>query len=215
MDDIGVAAQRQGEFAGTVPEGREGPGWRGWRGWRGILREPFRGETWRRTLYLLLAPPVAVLCVPLALVGGPVGRFQLGLQHRLLGAEFEARERGGVLAVVYALAGVPLSLVAVVATYFFWFVVVINLGYPLRPDSDPTGAWGGPTMAGAWAVHGAGAVGFLLVTPWVAKGFAALQTRLAAGLLGRDRRGRGRVLGLALGVVAVCGLLSVPIIHQL
>jgi hypothetical protein len=201
MDIIGVAAQ---------PRGRKFPGW------RGILREPFRGETWRRALYLLLALPVGVLCVPLALVGGPVGRIQLGLQRRLLGAEFEVRERGGVLGVVYALAGVPLSLVAAVVTFYFWFVVVLNLGYPLRPDSDPTGAWGGPTMAGAWALHGiAGGVGFLLLTPWVAKGFTALQTRLAAGLLGRDGQGRGRALGLALGVVAVCGLLSVPIVHQL
>ncbi|MFJ2741089.1 sensor domain-containing protein [Streptomyces sp. NPDC087440] len=201
-----IAAQSQARAV----EGRRIPGW------REILREPFRRETWRRALYLVLAVPVSVLCVPLALVGGPVGRVQRTLRERVLGERFEVRERGGAVGVVYALAAVPLSLVAFVVTAYCWFVVVINLGYPLRPGGDPTNAWGGPTMAGAWAVHGiAGGVGFLLLTPWIAKGFTALQTRLADGLLGRDGRGRGRALGLAVGVVAVCGLLSVPIIHQL
>ncbi|CAM5316870.1 hypothetical protein GCM10010329_74020 [Streptomyces spiroverticillatus] len=184
-------------------------------GWREIVREPFRAETWRRVLYLVLVVPVSVVCVPLAVVGGPVGRVQRALRERVLGESFEVRERGGVLGVVHALAAVPLGVVGLVVTAYCWFVVVINVGYPLRPGGDPTNAWGGPTMAGAWAVHGiAGGVGFLLLTPWIGRGFVALQGRLAEGLLGRDGRGRGRALGLAVGVVVVCGLLSVPVVHQ-
>ncbi|MFJ6697647.1 sensor domain-containing protein [Streptomyces sp. NPDC091272] len=193
-----------------APHGRRFPGP------REILREPFLAETWRRMLFLLLALPVGLLCVPPALVGRPVGRLQLTLHRRLLGKEFEVRERAEVLGAVHALAALPVHLVALVVTYFCWFVVVINLGYPLRPDNDPTDSWGGPTMAGAWALHGVvGGLGFLLLAPWVARGFTTLQTRLAASLLGRDRRGAGGALALALGSAAVCGLLAVPIVHQL
>ncbi|GHH55926.1 sensor domain-containing protein [Streptomyces candidus] len=187
----------------------------GFPGWRAVLWEPFRVRTWRRMLYLLLAFLVGLLCLPLALVGGPVGRVQLVLQRRLLREEFEVRERAGVLGVAHAVLGLPVHLVALVVTYFFWFLAAINLGYPLRPGNDPTDSWGGPTMAGAWAFHAlTGGVGFFLLAPWVAKGFTVLQTRLAAGLLGRDRSGLGRTLRLAFAVAAVCGLLSVPIIRQ-
>ncbi|MFI5803304.1 sensor domain-containing protein [Streptomyces sp. NPDC051561] len=183
-----------------------------------ILREPFRARTWRGVAYLLLALPVGLLCLPLALVGGPVARIQFGLAQRVLGEgpATEPRERTWLPGVAHALLQVPLALVGAVVVGFFWFVVAINLGYPLRPGNDPTDSWGGPTMAGAWAVHGlAGGVGFLLLTPWVAKGFAALQVRLVAGLLGKDRAGLGRAIGIAVAVAALCGLLSVPIIHQL
>ncbi|MFJ4875432.1 hypothetical protein ACIP93_09480 [Streptomyces sp. NPDC088745] len=187
-------------------------------GWRETGREPFRPETWRRAGYLVLAVPVSVLCVPLAMVGGPVGRVQRALRERVLGERFgfEVREGGGAAAAaVYVLAAVPLSLAGLVVTAYWWAVVALNLGYPLRPGVDPTDAWGGPALAGAWAVHGIGGIGFLLLAPWVGKGFTALQTRLAVGLLGRDGRGRGRALGFAAGVVLVCGLLSVPVVHQL
>ncbi|MFF0742458.1 sensor domain-containing protein [Streptomyces sp. NPDC004111] len=197
---------------------RTAAGSRRFPGPRAVLREPFRARTWRRVAYLLLALPLALLCVPLALVGGPVGRIQFWLMRRVLGVEpgTVARESGGVLGVAHALVALPLALVSAVVVLYFWFVVVINLGYPLRPDNDPTGSWGGPTMAGAWAVHAVGGgVTFLLLTPWVAKGFSALQVRLATGLLGRSRAGLGRTVALALGVAALCGLLSVPIIHQL
>jgi hypothetical protein len=181
-----------------------------------ILREPFRAETWRRLAYLVLALPVGLLCVPLALVGGPAGRVQRGLARRLLGTETEEPARTGPLALAHAVISTPLNLVAAVTSLYFWTIVVINLGYPLRPDSDPSGAWGGPTMAGAWALHAvAGGVTFLFLTPWVMKGFTALQARLVRGFLGTDRTGILRTTGLALAIAVVCGLLSVPVVHQL
>ncbi|WP_329116941.1 sensor domain-containing protein [Streptomyces sp. NBC_01465] len=183
---------------------------------RVILREPFRAETWLRLAYIVLALPVGLLCIPLALVGGPAGRIQRGLARRLLGVQVEEPARTGPLALVHALISAPLNLVAVAFSGFFWLVVVINLGYPLRPDNDPSGSWGGPTMAGAWALHAAcGGIGFLLLTPWVMKGFTALQTRLVKGFLGTDRTGLLRTTGLALAIAAVCALFSIPLIHQL
>ncbi|MFI0982755.1 sensor domain-containing protein [Streptomyces sp. NPDC021093] len=183
-----------------------------------ILREPFRAETWLRLAYLLLALPVGLLCVPLALVGGPAGRIQRALARRLLGVQVDEPERTGPLALVHAVVSTPLNLVAAVFSGFFLFAVAINLGYPLRPDNDTSDSWGGPTMAGAWAVHAAGGVLFLLVAPWVMKGFAALQTRLVRGFLGADRSGLLRTTALPMAVAAVCGLLAVllalPLIHQ-
>ncbi|MEV0096677.1 hypothetical protein [Streptomyces sp. NPDC050738] len=183
---------------------------------RTILREPFRAQTWRRLAYIVLALPGGLLCVPLALVGGPAGRIQRALARRLLGVQVDAPPRTGPLALAHAVISTPLNLIAATVTCYFWTVVVINIGYPLRPDSDPSGAWGGPTMAGAWALHAAGGgVGFLLLTPWVMKGFAALQTRLVKDFLGRDRTGLVRTAAIALAVAAACALLSIPVIHQL
>jgi hypothetical protein len=55
----------------------------------------------------------------------------------------------------------------------------------LRPDSDDlSNAWGGPTLAGAWAVHGTAGLAFLLLAPWIVKGATALQGRLARRMLG-------------------------------
>ncbi|MER0445479.1 hypothetical protein ABR738_13055 [Streptomyces sp. Edi4] len=81
-------------------------------GWKGILREPFRARTWVRPAYLPLALPFAILCVPLALVGGPAGRIQRGPARRLLGMEVAAPERTGPLAPAHALISLPLNLIA-------------------------------------------------------------------------------------------------------
>ncbi|MCT9087804.1 hypothetical protein N4G70_02875 [Streptomyces sp. ASQP_92] len=184
--------------------------------WRTVLQEPFRAATWRRFSYLLLALPLGILCVPIALVGGPAGRIQRGLARRLLGVEVAEPRRTGPLALAHAVISVPLNLTALVVSGYFWTVVVINLAYPLRPDSDPTSAWGGPTMAGAWALHGiAGGVSFLLITPWVMRGFTLLQARLVKSFLGADRAGLFGATGVALAVAAFCVLLSIPVIHQL
>ncbi|AYG85113.1 hypothetical protein DWB77_07329 [Streptomyces hundungensis] len=179
-----------------------------------ILRAPFRALTWRRFAYIVLALPVGILCIPLALLGGQAGHIQRALAQRLLGVEVEAPERNGPLTLVHAVISAPLNLVAAISSGLFWFVVAINLGYPLRPDNDTSDSWGGPTMAGAWAVHATGGLGFLLVAPWVIKGFTTLQGRLVRGFLGADRRGLLKTTSLALTVAALCCLLSIPLIHQ-
>jgi hypothetical protein len=64
-----------------------------------------------------------------------------------------------------------------------------NLAYPLRPGTMDSyqHSWGGPSLAGAWAVHAAGGVVFLFTTPWIVKAITSLQGRLARRPAGAGR----------------------------
>ncbi|MET7699761.1 sensor domain-containing protein [Streptomyces sp. NPDC005485] len=149
------------------------------RAWR-LVREPFTAGTWRRAGYALLALPVGVACVPLSLVGRSGGRRQRELVRRFLGVEVRGTGRG----LVHALVATPLNLLVLAVTVYGWSIVPMNLGWPLRAGSDYSDAWGGPTFAGAWAFHAVvGGLGFLLIMPWVGRGMAAVQARLARALL--------------------------------
>jgi len=156
-------------------------------------RMPFNAVTWRRTLYTLLALPVGVVAVPLALLGRyrAAARLQRDLARRYLPLEVDAQSHrdtvGRVLA--HAVLGLPLNALSLALTAYLWLLVAINLAYPLRPGTMDSyqHAWGGPTLAGAWAVHAAGGLAFLFAIPWVVKGTAALQGRLARRLLGAGR----------------------------
>ncbi|WP_262063675.1 hypothetical protein [Streptomyces sp. STR69] len=149
--------------------------------WR-IAREPFTAATWRRTAYAVLALPVGLACVPLSLLGAPTARWQRGLVRRFLGTEIPGTARGGGLR--HALLATPLNLLTTFITVYGWVIVPMNLGWPLRAGSDYSGAWGGPTFAGAWAFHAIlGGIGFLLLTPWLVRGLTAVQVRVARSLL--------------------------------
>ncbi|MET9829401.1 hypothetical protein ABZ078_08825 [Streptomyces sp. NPDC006385] len=149
--------------------------------WR-VVREPFTAGTWRRFAYAVLAFPLGVACVPLGLAGAPTGRWQRGLLRRLLGADVGGD--GSRAGLAHALVALPVNLLTVAVTLYGWSVVPMNLGWPLRAGADPSVAWGGPTFAGAWAFHAiVGGLGFLLLMPWVGRGLAALQLRLARTLL--------------------------------
>lgn len=185
---------------------------------RTALRAPFTARTWGSYAYLLLAVPAALLTVPLALVGGPAGRLQQRLARTLLRLEPDGARPTAVRALAHALLALPVGTAGIVVLAYTASLIPLNLLWPLRSlvgmDADPAHSWGGPTTAGAWAVHAlAGGVPFLLLTPWIARGFTALHTRLLTGVLG----GRGSVRAVlpALGVTAVCALFSVPIVHQL
>jgi hypothetical protein len=150
---------------------------------------PFSAGTWRRTLYVLLALPVGVACVPLSILGGSpaAARLQQGLASRLLGVGREPprRRRLDGRVVGHALLSLPLNALSWALTVAIWVFAVVNIAYPLRPDSDDlSNAWGGPSLAGAWAVHGAAGLAFLLLAPWVVNGVTALQGRLVRTMLG-------------------------------
>jgi hypothetical protein len=59
--------------------------------------------------------------------------------------------------------------------------------YPIIDGTGVIRAWGGPTLAGAWAVHAALALLLLPVELWLLRGLTGLQGRLAARLLDGDR----------------------------
>ncbi|MEU9211664.1 hypothetical protein AB0D27_27910 [Streptomyces sp. NPDC048415] len=88
--------------------------------WR-FVREPFRADTWRRVGYALLAFPVGMMCVPLALVDAPTGRWQRTLVRRFLGAEPSGSCRGpehaGYLrSLAHALLATPLNLLVLASS---------------------------------------------------------------------------------------------------
>ncbi|MGY0003438.1 hypothetical protein [Micromonospora sp. I033] len=109
---------------------------------------------------------------------------------RAVGALGRAPRRPGRLrALGGALLALPVAVASTALTAVLAFLVLINvLAYPFRPwlglgeqtaNAWYADAWGGPTLAGAWATHAA--LVLLLVVPpliWAVRGLTALQWRL-------------------------------------
>jgi hypothetical protein len=131
---------------------------------------PLSGEPYRCTLFLLLSLPLVIW----SLVDG--GAVQRKMAAALLG-------RSSALSRWRGLAATPLDLVTLAVAGYLWLGVVLNLAYPARPllgmNGDYSDAWGGPTLAGAWAVHALGGVALWLLVAWVLRGYAALWRRVA------------------------------------
>jgi hypothetical protein len=133
-------------------------------------KRPFTPEPWRRTLYVALAAPAALIAV------ADGGRLQQQLASRLLSRDVRAVRWRGLLEL-------PLHVLAFVITAYGWAIVALNLAYPVRwligmggPYAD---AWGGPTFAGAWAFHATfGGLTFLFAMPWILEGVTGVQARL-------------------------------------
>ncbi|WP_053715654.1 hypothetical protein [Saccharothrix sp. NRRL B-16348] len=63
--------------------------------------------------------------------------------------------RPGVVRALVAAVPVLLALYLVARGWFYplWPDTIGAIGHPFTADPDLDGAWGGPTLAGAWAVH--------------------------------------------------------------
>jgi hypothetical protein len=85
------------------------------------------------------------------------------------------------------LVSLPVNVASFVLSAYVWLLLPLNVGYPLRGDTAESlqDAWGGPTLAGAWAVHAVGGtlIFFLAGLP-ILNGVAWLQGRLARGMFG-------------------------------
>ncbi len=145
---------------------------------------PLVADTWRRTLYILLAVPVSLAALGLALVGraAAAARLQRRLADRLLEPRLDGDTAVG-RPIRHALASLPLNLAALVVTGYLWVGVPMNLLYPLRPGSESTD-WGGPSLAGRWAVHALGGLVMLYAVCWAVRGLTRLQARLVRRYLG-------------------------------
>jgi hypothetical protein len=147
-----------------------------------VWRAPFTTTTWARTAYLLAVAPVSLLALAAAVVGRPAaglalsGRLAEALSVVPSGAAVEDPPRRRVAA--HALLGVLLGALSFVITVYGWSLVVLNVAYPIRGVSDLSDAWGGPSIAGAWAVHAAGGLFFLFVVPYVIEGLTAVHRRI-------------------------------------
>ncbi|WP_194833359.1 hypothetical protein [Nocardia sp. XZ_19_369] len=131
----------------------------------------------RGAAYALWALPLAV---------GPVAP-RLRVPRRLLGEPITPRDRLAVRATVHRVLSGALGLV----TWFLAFLAVLaavrGVLYPLVASDDYGNSWGGPTLAGAWAVHALLGLGLLPVCLLLLTALGALQVRLARAVLGRAR----------------------------
>lgn len=118
-----------------------------------LVHAPFTATTWRRTAYALLALPLGLACIPLALLGAPTARWQRGLVHRFLDpdrTDLPGRPRAGGLP--HALLATPLNLVTAFVTLYGWSIVPpTSAGRSARatttppPGADPPSPGPGPS----------------------------------------------------------------------
>jgi hypothetical protein len=130
---------------------------------------PLSAEPYRSTLFLLLSVPLALWSL------FDRGAAQQRLARRLIAFDPTPSR-------VRPIAALPLDAVALVVVGYVWIGVVVNLAYPARTtfgmSGDYSDSWGGPTLAGAWAVHALGGVVFWLVVPWLLRAYLALWRRI-------------------------------------
>ena len=134
---------------------------------------PLSSEPYRYTLFLLLSLPLAFWSL-----------LDRGAAQHRVAAVLLAHRPG--FSQVRGLVAVPLDAVSLVVCGYCWLGVVVNVAYPARPllgmDGGYRDAWGGPTLAGAWAVHALAGIAFWLLVPWVLRGYVALWRRIAGGV---------------------------------
>ncbi|MFD5082093.1 hypothetical protein ACFWOG_05545 [Kitasatospora sp. NPDC058406] len=147
----------------------------------GALRTALRpalSSSLRNAAGAFLALPVGLAAVALTLTGRP-GRAA-HWQGRLSGG----RGWTGGRVLGRAALGLPLDVAAFALIGYALFNSVRNFGYPVwYLGSDYHQAWGGPTMAGVWAVHAGGwllCLAVLLHWPvrWLARGQRAVGRRI-------------------------------------
>ncbi|GAB2540414.1 hypothetical protein [Nocardia heshunensis] len=107
------------------------------------------------------------------------------VMRRMFRAPFELREPGPVRSAVHTVLAAAVAMVAWFAAFLMIMAAVRGIFYPLIAAHDYQHSWGGPTLAGAWAVHFAG--GALPMPLWVLliAGLGLLEQRLAQRLLAR------------------------------
>jgi len=133
---------------------------------------PFQLRSWIPVASLIVQPCAAVLAGILRLLGRRQ-HVPAVLRLPLPGpAPSACADRSPWRAVVTRI--VPGAAVACVVAYLA-AMIPVNVLYPLRPDTtaaDLNRSWGGPTLAGAWAVHVALIIPILWLCPLLARPLA-------------------------------------------
>ena len=156
----------------------------------------------RWAAYALVAPVIGL---------GPLAS-RLRTPRRMLGVFIAPRDALVVRGVAHSVLAAAVGVVTWFLAFLASVAAVRGIGYPLIAADDLEHSWGGPTLAGAWAVHALLGVGLLPVWGLVLAGFGALQVRLTRRLLGRDGPFWPIPLSLLLTVGGV--LLFISWLHQ-
>lgn len=135
----------------------------------------FGEQVARRAYYAVAALPVAF--APIA--------ARARVTRRVFHIPFELHTPGGWRSAVHTVFAILLGLLAWFAAFLMILSAIRGIFYPLVAAGDYQHSWGGPTLAGAWAVHFAG--GALTFPLWVLliAGIGVLQLRVAQRLLSR------------------------------
>ncbi|MEV6360894.1 hypothetical protein [Nocardia asteroides] len=161
------------------------------------------GGAGRWLAYALLTLPSAV----------SPGRTRLRVPRRLLRESVSAGKVSTPRCLIHSILSVGTGALAWFLTILAGLVLVRGLAYPLVAANAYDNAWGGPTLAGAWAVHAALAV---LIAPAFLAVVALLgrfQLRLTRTVLGRTPS--WWTIPTALALTAAGTLFFIAWLHQI
>lgn len=139
------------------------------------------GMSWFRVLlryaaYALRAAPLAARRIP----------TRLRAPRRMLGESVLPRKFSAPRSVSHSVLSGGVGLLTWFLAFLAGLAAFRGVCFPLVAASNLENSWGGPTLAGAWAVHAALGVGLLPVWLSILAGLGAFQLRLIRGLLGRN-----------------------------
>ncbi|MEV6323970.1 hypothetical protein AB0M45_22670 [Nocardia sp. NPDC051787] len=137
--------------------------------------------SWLRALlqyagYALWALPLAIRRIP----------TRLRVPRRMLGESVLPHKFSVARSVSHSVLSGAMGLLAWFLAFLAVVAAIRGICYPLIAGDNLEGSWGGPSLAGAWAVHAVLGVGLLPVWLLVSAGLGAFQVRLTRGLLGRN-----------------------------
>ncbi|WP_040778779.1 hypothetical protein [Nocardia pneumoniae] len=137
--------------------------------------------SWLRALlryagYALWALPLAIRRIP----------TRLRVPRRMLGESVLPHKFSVARSVSHSVLSGAVGLLCWFLAFLAVVAAIRGICYPLFAADNLGGSWGGPSLAGAWAVHAVLGVGLLPVWLLVLAGLGAFQVRLTRGLLGRN-----------------------------
>ncbi|WP_439677532.1 hypothetical protein [Embleya sp. MST-111070] len=146
-------------------------------------------EAARRSAYAFLALPLGLIGIASTLGGrsSRVARLQLAAARRFLDPHTgDGRHSGAttdrgaspcaVRVLRHAVLDTALGVPMLVLAGYAYGNTIRNLTYPIRyGDTDYHDAWGGPSLAGVWAVHAIGGLAFFAVCLCLIQGLTHLR----------------------------------------